>query len=69
MTTKQTLLIAIRAKCIDCSGGSKREVAKCNAYTCALHAFRFGRDPSPSRTTGFAKTAAQAHDSKRPDDE
>jgi hypothetical protein len=38
---------AIRAKCIDCSGGNPTEVRKCVAIGCALWPFRMG--PSPFR--------------------
>ena len=36
---------AIRAKCIDCSGGSATEARKCVAIKCALWPFRMGRNP------------------------
>jgi hypothetical protein len=38
-------LKAIRAKCIDCSGGSPSEARKCVAYKCPLWAFRMGHNP------------------------
>ena len=38
---------ALRAKCIDCAGGSPSEVRKCTATECALWPFRMG--PSPFR--------------------
>jgi len=28
---------AIRAKCLDCTGGQSAEVRKCPTHTCALH--------------------------------
>ena len=56
MTTKSDVLKSIRAKCIDCSGGSKSEVSLCPCNTCELWPYRFGRDPEPSRRRGFAKT-------------
>ena len=34
---------AIRLKCLDCSGGSSKEVRMCNITTCPLHPFRFGK--------------------------
>ena len=64
MTTKREILLSIRANCIDCSGGSKREVDLCTACTCKLHPYRFGRDPFPNPNTGFAKKPAQADDTK-----
>ena len=36
---------ALRAKCIDCAGGSPAEVRKCTALECALWPFRMGRSP------------------------
>jgi hypothetical protein len=39
------VLKAIRAKCLDCSGGSPSEVADCLVKNCALFPFRFGSNP------------------------
>ena len=36
----QTLLVAIRAKCMDCSGNSRREVERCGLKDCPLYPFR-----------------------------
>ena len=36
---------AIRMKCLDCSGGSRREAERCTVKTCALYPFRMGRNP------------------------
>lgn len=36
---------AIRAKCLDCCCGSKREVELCPCPDCSLHPFRFGKNP------------------------
>jgi hypothetical protein len=36
---------AIRAKCVDCSGGSMSEARLCVATGCALWAFRMGHNP------------------------
>lgn len=41
---------AIRAKCVECSGGSLKEVADCRVTTCALHPFRMGVNPFNKRT-------------------
>ena len=49
MTTKAELLAAVRAKCLDCAGGSFREVELCGSGNCALRPFRFGTDPTPAR--------------------
>lgn len=46
---------ALRAKCIDCAGGSAAEVRKCTALECALWPFRMGRSPfRPPRRIGKA---------------
>lgn len=36
---------AVRAKCIDCSGGNATEVRKCVTIHCALWPFRMGVNP------------------------
>ena len=38
-------LKAIRAKCIDCCGGSARDVALCEISDCPLFPYRFGKRP------------------------
>lgn len=43
--TPTTPLKAIREKCIDCSGGSKKEVRLCWASNCPLYPFRMGKNP------------------------
>ena len=35
----------IRAKCLDCAGGSEAEVRKCVACDCPLWPFRMGKNP------------------------
>ena len=35
-----TLLAAIRAKCLDCCGGSRSLVAACRSPECALYPYR-----------------------------
>lgn len=65
MSTKKAVLKLIHAYCIDCSTGSKREVRLCPVYTCSLHPFRLGSDPTPNQNTGFAKKRGQARDSEQ----
>lgn len=36
---------AIRAKCLDCSGGQPKEVRLCPVRGCALWPYRLGRRP------------------------
>lgn len=40
LPTAEALLVAIRAKCLDCSGGSRREVERCKIKDCAIYPFR-----------------------------
>jgi hypothetical protein len=37
---------AIRAKCMDCSCGSHKEVSLCPCTDCALYPYRFGHNPA-----------------------
>jgi hypothetical protein len=39
------VLKAIRAKCLDCSGGMQSEVRDCLIRNCALYPFRMGSNP------------------------
>lgn len=43
-----TPIKAIRAKCLDCCCGSRKEVASCRCDDCSLWAYRFGRRPRAS---------------------
>ena len=40
---------AIREFCLQCSGGSSKEVKLCQIETCPLYAFRFGKNPYRQR--------------------
>ena len=42
----KTPLKSIREKCIDCSGGSPKEVRLCTVIKCALYPYRMGTRPS-----------------------
>jgi hypothetical protein len=46
-------LHAIRQKCIDCCGGSFKEVRLCTSYNCPLYPLRLGKNPGrhPSKRT------------------
>lgn len=37
---------AIRKKCLDCSGDSRKEVRGCVISDCPLHPFRMGKNPN-----------------------
>lgn len=41
-----TPLRAIRAKCIDCSAGSMKEVRECVMLDCSLYHYRLGKSPN-----------------------
>jgi hypothetical protein len=56
MTTKTAILQAIRHKCLDCFVYQPAEVRECPVTKCGLWPYRFGMDPDPSRTRGFAKS-------------
>lgn len=40
-----SLLGAVRAKCVDCSGGSEPEARRCTAVKCPLWPFRMRKNP------------------------
>lgn len=44
-------LKALRAKCIDCSGGNSAEVRKCTAVFCDLWPYRMGFGPYHARAS------------------
>jgi len=62
MTTKSDILAAIRRKCLDCCCQQPGEVRLCHITACDLWPFRFGTDPSPSQTRGFAKPSLYTGD-------
>ena len=37
---------AMRLKCLDCSGGSTKEVRLCPIKKCPLYPFRMGKNPN-----------------------
>lgn len=41
-----TPLRAIRAKCVDCSAGSMKEVRECVMLDCSLYPYRLGKSPN-----------------------
>lgn len=41
-----TPIKAIRAKCLDCSGGQPSEVRNCLIEDCPLFPYRFGKNPN-----------------------
>lgn len=49
---------AIRAKCLDCAGGSPAEVRRCSITGCSLWPFRMGTDPFRAPMSEERKAAA-----------
>jgi hypothetical protein len=42
---------AIRARCLDCSGGSSKEVRECSFKECPLYEYRLGHKPTKKKLT------------------
>ncbi len=55
-------LKAIRAKCVDCCGGSGVEVKFCEIEDCPLFIYRFGKNPNRARRV----VATRSSFSKKP---
>ena len=64
MTTKAELLAVLRRKCLECCCHQPSEVKSCHITVCELWPYRFGSDPSPSSTRGFAKQPVYTGDLK-----
>lgn len=60
---------AIRAKCVECSGGSLKEVAECRVSKCALYPFRMGENPFHKKTLERLARGAGEDPSEQDDDE
>lgn len=43
LPSSDVLLVAIRAKCMDCCGNQRKEVDRCILTECALHQYRNNR--------------------------
>lgn len=46
MAEAKTPIKAIRAKCLDCSGGSAQDVRLCIIQECPLYPYRMGKNPN-----------------------
>jgi hypothetical protein len=44
MRKPSTPLLAIKKKCLECSGGDRKEVMACELKNCPLHSYRMGVD-------------------------
>lgn len=60
LETPQTAIKAIRAKCLDCSGGSSAEVKACELTHCPLYKFRLGKNPNIKREMSVEQRQAAA---------
>jgi hypothetical protein len=49
MEIRLTPVKAIRAKCLDCMGGSSKEVKRCNIPDCSLFPYRLGKRPKQEK--------------------
>ena len=52
-----TPLKAIRANCVDCSGGSPAEVRLCVIPDCPLYCYRFGKRPKTVQKANESRAA------------
>lgn len=57
--TPMPVLRAIRAKCLDCSGGIRAEVDDCLVRTCPLYPFRRGTNPWRKRMSAERRESAR----------
>lgn len=48
---RDKILEAIRKNCLNCAGGSKKEVEKCPIKKCPLYPYRLGVPPKKSTRT------------------
>lgn len=51
---------AIRAKCLDCSGGQTAEVKLCDRVNCPLYPFRMGTNPFRAKRVMSEEQRAKA---------
>ena len=54
---------AIRTKCLECSGGSPKEVRECVIPDCALYPYRLGTNPARQGIGGKAVNMREIPDS------
>ena len=57
---KLTPIKAIRAKCIDCSCGDKKEVRLCPIENCPLWPYRMGKRPKEDTEVDFGNRPAKS---------
>ena len=49
MTTKATILKAVRAQCSECMGNQPFLIEGCTSPKCSLYPYRSGNDPKPAK--------------------
>lgn len=57
--TPRILLAAIRANCLECSGGSRKQVRNCEIKHCKLWPYRMGEKNPQKRKGGKGNTYRQ----------
>ena len=55
-----TPIKAIRAYCIECSGGMTKEVKLCNVEKCPLYPYRMGKRPTADADIGNNKNSEKS---------
>jgi hypothetical protein len=61
---RMSAMEAIRAKCLDCVGGSWNEVRLCTAITCPNWPFRTGKNPWRAPSSEEVREARREHGRK-----
>ena len=56
---KRRPMAAIRQHCLECCGGSSKEVERCTAPGCNLYPYRFGKDPNRAPASEKQREAAR----------
>jgi hypothetical protein len=51
MRAPLTPIKAIRAKCLECCRGQRKEVRSCHITDCPIHPYRMGRRPARTEET------------------
>ena len=55
-----TPIKAIRAYCVECSGGMTKEVKLCNVEKCPLYPYRMGKRPTADTDIDINKNSAKS---------
>ncbi len=62
---KLTPIRAIRAKCLDCSAGSAKEVRLCVIPDCPLYMYRMGKNPAYAGKKGNVEALRRYAESQK----